>query len=451
MLRNTRIHNNSRSPLVWRVLVSFMGVAVFLLAGCQQKMPEPERTTIARLKSLDPAKVDKQLLARDFIVEGYFVNETVPLLVTDLRLLEINRPLPETSYILLKGNGVEGFGKQENPYGAFIRIKGKLEIGKPGERGGLEIDLLCPDPPEVIRRSELLKPTVYDICRRYPRICETILRFPKKFALLYSGGYNAANAHTRYWNDLKFMYLTLRNKYGYTDANIVVVYKNGTGEDSDMTVDYAATTTGLNDAINYLRSRMTQRDDFFVFVTNHGGGYHQAHAANEGGRADGTPGDEIDAFKYDESIYYYNQSPNEIWDDDFATWLNSLNYARMVAVFEPCFSGGFLHDLKGCNRMLISAASEFEYSWGGGPGNHDMFSYHFTCALNKADHTGAALSPNPDTNGDGSVSILEAFLYAKAKDTASETPLLEDSGDGVGTNSPTATGTDGSLSNTTKL
>ena len=71
--------------------------------------------------------------------------------------------------------------------------------------------------------------------------------------------------------------------------------------------------------------------------------------------------------------------------------------------------------------------------------------------MNKADHTGAALSPDPDTNHDGSVSVLEAFLFAKSKDTASEPPYLEDNGDGVGTNSPTATGVDGKMANIRKL
>jgi hypothetical protein len=61
------------------------------------------------------------------------------------------------------------------------------------------------------------------------------------------------------------------------------------------------------------------------------------------------------------------------------------------------------------------------------------------------------LSTNPDTDGDGNVSILEAFLYAKSKDTDCETPALEDSGDGVGSNAPSATGTDGKLAAKTHL
>ena len=424
----------------------------FLFTTCTKEPSKPKEVTIAWLKALKAEQIDKAALEQDYVVKGYFVNETVPILISDMKLTLINSPIPDSSYILLTGKGIEEFSKEEGSYGTFIELTGKIDLRKQKEIEGFELEMICPDIPKILRKSEYVRPIVYDICKKYPLICKIPPLFLKnKFALLYSGGINSVNAHTRYWNDLKFMYLTLRNKYGYSDDNIVVVYKNGTGEDTDMTVDFAASPTGLNDAINYLRGKMTLRDDFYFFVTNHGGGYHQGEATNRGGRIDSTPGDEIDAQKYDEAIYYYGQTTNDIWDDDLSNWINSMDFATMTAVLEPCFSGGLIHDLKGCNRVIISACSEFEYSWSGAPGDHDMFSYHFNCALIEADHTGAALSPNPDTNGDGSVSILEAFLYAKSKDTAGETPFLEDNGDGVGTNTPTATGVDGSVANTRKL
>ena len=433
-------------------LAKFVITAIVLLAGCTKETGEPEQVSISYLKSLRKEMVEKTVLEKEYIVKGFFVNGTVPLLITDMKLILINTPMPDSAYILLKGKGIDALTKEKDVYGTFIELKGKINFEQFRDKEGYEIEIICPEMPKVLEKSKFVKPIAYNICQIYPKICELGKFFPTKFAFLYSGGYNSSNAHIRYWNDLKFMYLTLRNKYGYSDANILVVYKDGSGEDADMTVDYAASPSGLNDAINYLRDKMKLKDELFIFVTNHGGGYHQGLSTNKGGRLDGVPGDEIDAQKYDETIYYYNQSPNDIWDDDFSNWINSLNFSKLTAVFEPCFSGGFLHDLKGCNRVLISAASEFEYSWAMPPSyTYDEFSYHFTCALNKADDTGSALSTNPDTNGDGSVSILEAFLYAKSKDTASETPYLEDNGDGVGTNSPTATGVDGKVANIRKL
>lgn len=76
-----------------------------------------------------------------------------------------------------------------------------------------------------------------------------------------------------------------------------------------------------------------------------------------------------------------------------------------------------------------------------------MFSYYFTIALMGFDLSGSPVSA--DTNRDGRTSMLEAFLYAKGKDTANEVPQLEDNGDGLSTNSPSAApGKDGALANT---
>jgi hypothetical protein len=113
----------------------------------------------------------------------------------------------------------------------------------------------------------------------------------------------------------------------------------------------------------------------------------------------------------------------------------------MVVVLEPCFSGGHLADLRGPNRIIVSASSEYEFSWGGAPGNHDEFSYYFIAALNGATHDGTAV--NADANGDGVVSIVEAFEYAVANDGQPETPWYEDDGDGRGHRGPLPQGGDG--------
>ncbi len=99
---------------------------------------------------------------------------------------------------------------------------------------------------------------------------------------------------------------------------------------------------------------------------------------------------------------------------------------------EQCFSGGLIADMTqgGSNRIIMSAAGEYEFSWAMPPSyNYDEFSYHFTCAINGADPKGNKV--NADRNGDGKISMVEAFNYAISKDTQSETPWYEDSGDGI--------------------
>lgn len=432
---------------LWAIL--FFGLAIN--PGYADEAGQPTPATIAILKSIDISKRAAPAIKTEYLVDGYFVVDPVPILVKDMRIVLANTPMRESDYIILDGPGVDRLRKQENAGGALIRARGRLLSDNRLIKGRVVHSLRLEFEPEVIERnSSVYAPTSIILCEVNPQLCA----FPPpvtlgKYALLYSGGVDQINAHIRYWNDLKFMYLTLRSKYGYPANRIIVLYKNGVGEDKEMPVSYSASADGMKQAMTYLGSKMTGIDNFFVFMTNHGGGYHDT-SCNEvekshGGRADGKPGDEVDKYHWDEQSWYYNQVKNDLWDDDFAKMINGLKFNRMVAVFEQCFSGGFLRDLRGANRVLISAATEFQFSWGGAKGNHDVFSYHFTSALNKADHTGAPLPSSPDADGNGRISVLEAFLYAKSRDTSCESPQLEDSGDGVGTSAPSANGKDGQL------
>ena len=127
-----------------------------------------------------------------------------------------------------------------------------------------------------------------------------------------------------------------------------------------------------------------------------------------------------------------------------------MKYHRMIIVMEQCFSGGFLRDLAGNNRIIISAATQYESSWAMGPDYiYNEFSYHFTCALKGAKPDGTSV--NADANNDGEVSMVEAFNYAVANDTASETPMYEDNGDGVPHSGSMPQGGDGTLGSNTSL
>lgn len=443
-----------KKNILMLVTISFVGVICFC---CTPVTKKSEQISIAQIKSMkfDTLAIEglKALSQKTYIVQGYFVDDPVPMILTDLKWHLINRPMPDTVFLPLTGEGVEMMRKKLSEYGgSLIEVKVQINTEKMMNRQYQEIEGICPELPKIVVKPkvDVVWPTLNDLCKKYPFICKPGIFIKGKYALLYSGGVNSYNAHMRYWNDLKFMYNTLKSKYGYSDETIVVVYKDGNPEDSDMIVDFAASPDGLKNAVTSLNSKMalTRLPSLFVFITNHGGGYHEGNGGSEGGLTD-LNGDEVDIHQIDETIYYYGQTSNTISDDTLAVRINSIKFTKLIAVLEPCFSGGLIRDLSGRNRIIISAASEFEYSWGGAPGNHDMFSYYFTCAVNSADHSGTAV--NADTNNDGVVSILEAFLYAKNNDTASETPFLEDSGDGVGVNNPSTTGPDGVLASSSRL
>ena len=395
----------------------------------------------------------------NYIVEGFYVNENVPMLIKDMKLMQLNSIIPKDQYLLLSPVSVTKYNLDNGRfYGAYVQLRIHLQFNPNAlsKKSGQEFDVILIDTPKILKPklNEILLPRKNNLAAlKAPSINAPGAIGTNKVALLYSGGYNIENAHSRYWNDLKFMYLALKTKCGFTDDNIIVVYKDGSGNDNEMKVDFAANRVGLKSALNVINNKLNNQSLFFFFTTNHGGGYDSVAKVSDGGRLDAPKpeGDEIDPFKYDETIYYYNDDPAELWDDTLRMLFKNVNYKTMVSVHEPCFGGGLLFDLLGSNRVNISASNEYQSSYGAGPGDdyaysgdYDVFCYYFVAALNGANYDGSAIS-GVDANGDGKISILEAFNYAKNKDKENEKPQLDDNGDGIPTNTPSSVGADGKL------
>lgn len=382
-----------------------------------------------------------------------------PFIVDSGQKVMTNASLPEESYVRFERSSAREY-MQEVETGQIIELTGVVkkfenkEDFKVSEMKGPEYltGLKPTQPPRLTGKSKIdFSEFEYkEPCVTHPIVCEQIQDIlPSKFALLYSGGISAGSNYQRYWNDLKFMYLTLVNKYGYKPENIQVVYAAGNPEDSKMPVDYAATNNGLNNAFSDLQSRVGNGDKLFVFTTNHGGGYltsqYSQFTSYSPGNFRGSrdfDGDENDANSIDETMFFYNAS-DVLEDDEFVKQLDQLNPETMIIVLEPCFSGGFIADLSDNDRIVVSAAVENEFSWSYTGGAYDAFAYHFTAALNGNDPNGNQV--NADQNNDGEVSILEAFQYANNNDSRPESPQYDDNGDGTSTGSPTANGNDGAF------
>lgn len=431
----------------------------FFLSGCEvfDKVKNPFSRTSSIEEVISYATTPGNDLDQEFILEGYFWNESAPILITDLSLLEINAPLPIGSYISLAGTGIEEILTDTEFMGAQVRVRGTLSRAIYPQTKIEYWEFRCPE--KIIRlkprKDEIVLPYFGSLCERFPFLCQSPIVLPEnnRYALLYSGGINLENAHRRYWNDLSFMYATLRNTYGYKAENIIVVYKDGVAEDASMPVNFSATRLGLSEAITALEGMTLNTSDLFVFVTNHGGGLHRCNGHQgrrntcQSGMLDGNL-DEGNPDVTDEVVFFYNEndSLNILTDDVFARVLKDVPHRNLITVLEPCFSGGFLADMPIADGITVSACDEDELSYGGLVVNgvqFDYFSYFFTEAMNQADPAGNPLSINPDTDGNGRISVLEAFLYARDRDIANETPFLDANGDGVGDADPTLVSGDG--------
>ncbi len=338
-------------------------------------------------------------LGKTMTLEGYYVlvgsNET--LLLKDIDDFQKNSIISPLRYVELLGEVPNALASET---GSWIRIKGNVTWADE-ERGvgGLQY---------------LLLDSSYVVVTRHPEYAEQIYRFAMNFstqtyanryAVLISGGYRAAKAYPRYWNDLKFMYSILVNKYAYDPQNIIVLYKNGIAQDTDMPVNKSANYEYFNNTFNYLAQIMDSKDSLFIYTTNHG---------SEDGLC----------------LYYYQiVSP-----EHFAEVLNPIQYHKMIIVMEQCNSGIFIHALSGPNRVIMTAASATESSWScDTEGSYDEFVYHFMTAVNMKTPGGAVITWH-DVNNDGYISMREAFNYGLIMDSRAEHPHYDDNGDGVGVN-----------------
>ncbi len=407
-------------------------------------------------------------IGEEVTVQGFYVNASGPMLISSLDLLMINLEMPEDSYLPLTGDVTINDTKYG---GSLVEVDGVVQEASEGS-------YRYPSPARAeldFRDYEVISPAIsplYPVIIKFKLIPELFIR--DKYAVLISGGVNSYNNHYRYWNDMKFMYSILINKYGFVAENIKVIYADGVPEDADMPVNYSATVANVQAVFDELQNKMYSKDMLFIFVTDHGGGFWPADPEGDyllGGRVD-TGGDEADSWSeatfgedfngdgdtldtlaFDESIWLWGYMP--LYDDDLASMLDELNAEVggdpiTIVVMEQCFSGGFIRDLSGTNRIIMSACGEHEPSWScDTEGTYDEFVYHFMSAVNEETPYGVLVVA--DTDGIPGVSMVEAFNYAITHDSRAETPYYDDDGNGVGHDGPIPELGDGTVGNNVYL
>jgi len=250
-------------------------------------------------------------------------------------------------------------------------------------------------------------------------------------------------------------------------------------------LDGPSTKENVRSAIAWLSTVSDSNDNIFIYFVCHGAGAFQNGTLDKGAEID------IDG---DEGLEYYNCTTGEwfgvdeclkvygdacgydelYWDDELKQDLSNVTYGQMVVLIQSCvignqtcFSGGFIDDLSGPDRVIITAANETYFSWGdidsylGVQDGFSEFSEGFFDALYGYDtrmdfgdiQRGEPV--NADFNNDGEISISEAWQYAYEHDDArwsvrtlngtiedplgefgegvDESPWMDDNGDGLPT------------------
>ncbi len=245
-----------------------------------------------------------------------------------------------------------------------------------------------------------------------------------RYAVIISGGADRYSNYTRYWKDCSFFFTTLKAN-DFLQDNIYVLISDGKDpavDQSDGTsslwdlnddgIDdtrYSATKANITAVFDELAGKMTSEDILYIFTTDHGGN-----------NADTNPAPFANS---DVVLWLWNDT--SITNAAFAAEVNKVKAKAVVGIFEQCFSGGFVEALKGPNRVLLSASRWWELSYAAASDalDYDEFSYYATQAL--------ADPGKGDSNGDGIVTLEEAYAYALAKDSY-QSETLSDKGDNDG-------------------
>lgn len=239
------------------------------------------------------------------------------------------------------------------------------------------------------------------------------------YAVIVSGGCSPTFNHERYWNDCAFIYRVLRHDCHLHQSHITLLMADGDDPAPDMLLDraagfassptdldgdglsdltLAATRQNLADTFCRLSSELTAADRLFLFITDHG---------------------ERDS---DGSVHLSLWGGGRLTPDELAAMVSVCHPATMSILLGQCYAGAFAVELQGEGRIVTAACAADQLSWACKDRCHDEFVYHWTCAIANHDEHGEYV--NADADGNGLVSMAEAYDYARQHDRRPETPSL---------------------------
>ena len=214
---------------------------------------------------------------------------------------------------------------------------------------------------------------------------------PNKFAVIIDGpGGEETYAHQfDQWTDQ--LRSSLAEKFGFDRRNIRVLSEKG---------EQRATAEGVRKTFTELKSQLDANNVLFVFLIGHG--------------------------SFDGKEAKFNLVGPDLSASEYNVMLSSLPTPRVIVFNMASASGEFIKSLAAKGRIVITATRNGQET------NATRFTGFFIAALNATD---------ADTDQDGHISVLEAFVYAnrltedfykRAGRLATEHALLDDNGDGVG-------------------
>lgn len=231
------------------------------------------------------------------------------------------------------------------------------------------------------------------------------------YALIVSSASGNSEFKEKFWNWSSQMVQVLKDEMRIPRENIVLLTEDPST--NPALVNGKATKAELAKAFDGLLAKVPSDGQLLVFLVGHG--------------------------SFDGVDYKFNLVGPDATAADLKGWLDRFEKRRVVVVSSTPCSGVLTKTLSRSGRVVITATkSEFE-------SNDTMFGKFFVDAFkNKA----------ADTDKNGEVSMLEAYLYTAQRveafykeqgRLATEHPLLEDNGDATGVARPSPANGEGLL------
>jgi hypothetical protein len=246
---------------------------------------------------------------------------------------------------------------------------------------------------------------------------------PAKFAIIISGAGGEETYTRTFTTQALRLHSALTMRLGFAENQVHLLTEPGPSAAEDSVEGGAfpatakATAAEVRKAFEQVKSAAKPESMVVVFLIGHG--------------------------SFDAQQAKFNLVGPDLSASDFAGLLDSLPTRKTVFVNCASSSGEFVKPLSASDRIVITATRS------GNEQNLTVFAEHLIAALT---------SPDADADKNGRISVLEAFSYGakltadwyKEKDRlATEHALIDDNGDGVGHDQPSAG--DGVLAKTTYL
>ncbi|MBP3511192.1 MAG: hypothetical protein J6K19_04030 [Prevotella sp.] len=387
--------NNKQNRPMNKILSLIFSILVFCTTAEAQTITITEETAISLAQNLTGDTHNKYF--------DYYISKTkAPFPVNGGLFIQMQ----DSWFVLVDMYPNEGW---EHPC-KYVTIKGTYN---PSDKEWFKIEEATVPPSNISLKpvkvanrygtKAKIKPIVPKIKSNDPNLAAE-----HTYAVILNGGLNRTANDERYWNDCAYFYKTLRNRYSIPKQNINVIMADGTSSDADMKsadgtgyisspldldgdgaadIEYSATKGNLQAVFNSLAQKLTDEDHLIIFVTGHG---------------------KYDINKSKSCIYLWNNVL--LYSNELNTWLNNINAGFISVVMEPCYSGGFINELKKTNRIIATACKDTERSFSCEDVPHNDFVYNWTSAINGYDATGNKI------NVPENISIIEAWRYAARND-----------------------------------